>query len=307
MATEGMITSLPFVKQEDNYNVSDFFSKERPTESKTYLEESLVWEVVDDFEWVEPEIINVKSAGHRKVTHPDTSTATKTKRLKDQSSGKDDMKVPKNVSKSVQLTDTASFDRSYRNQANQLTTTELPRMPLISQRPRSFTEPGLSSSLEDSDTTQGKLFRQNLGLIYRQKKEIRKLEYDNVASRQTLQEAHDLIGVLKEKIEKRNRYIRERNRKEGDIARVVEALRRERDEKLIEYKLIMKKMNEALAIKDKALENTEEERTQVEILYQKQLKENTDLMRKIEAREKQIKQLKEKTEKAKRWKDDVRS
>lgn len=306
MATERMITSLPFVKQEDNYNVSDFFSKERPTESKTYLEESLVWEVVDDFEWVEPEIINVKSSGHRKVAHPDTSAATKTKRLKDHSSGKDDRTVPKNVSKSVEL-NTASLDRRYRNQANQLTTNELPRVPLISQRPRSFTEPGLPSSLEDTDTTQGKLFRQNLGLIYRQRKEIRKLEYDNVASRQTLQEAHDLIGNLKEKIEKRNRYIRERNRKEGDVARVVETLRRERDEKLVEYKLIMKKMNEALAVKDKTLENTEEERTQVEILYQKQLKENTDLMRKIEAREKQIKQLKEKTEKAKRWKDDVRS
>ena len=306
MATEGMITSLPFVKQEDNYNVSDFFSKERPTESKTYPEESLVWEVADDFEWVQPEIIDVKSAGHRKVALPDTSTATKTKRFKKQSSGKDDTKVPKNVSKSVEL-NTASLDRPYRNQANQLMTTELPRMPLIPQRPRSFTEPGLPSSVEDTDTTQGKLFRQNLGLIYRQKKEIRKLEYDNVASRQTLQEAHDLIGTLKEKIEKRNRYIRERNRKEGDIARVVETLRRERDEKLIEYKLIIKKMNEALAIKDKTLENTEEERTQVEILYQKQLKENTDLMRKIEAKEKQIKQLKEKTEKAKRWKDDIRS
>lgn len=300
------MTSLPFVKQEDNYNVSDFFSKERPTESKTYLEESLVWEVADDSEWVEPEIINVKSAGHRKVALPDTSIATKPKRLKDQSSGKDDMKVPKNVSKSVEF-NTSSLDRPYRNQANQLTTTELPRMPLTSQRSRSFTEPSLPSSLEDTDATKGKLFRQNLGLIYRQKKEIGKLEYDNVASRQTLQEAHDLIGNLKEKIEKRNRYIRERNRKEGDIARVVENLRRERDEKLIEYKLIMKKMNDALVIKDKTLENTEEERTQVEILYQKQLKENTDLMRKIEAREKQIKQLKEKTEKAKRWKDDVRS
>ena len=308
MATEGMITSLPFVKQEDNYNDSDFFSKERPTEGKIYLEESLVWEVADDFERVQPEIINVKSAGHRKVALPDTSisAASKTKRLKEQSSGKDVTKVPKNVSKSVEL-NTASVDRPYRNQTNQLMTTELPRMPLISQRSRSFTEPSLPSALKDTDTTQGKLFRQNLGLIYRQKKEMRKLEYDNVASRQTLQEAHDLIGALKEKIEKRNRYIRERNRKEGDIARVVETLRRERDEKLIEYKLIIKKMNEALAIKDKTLENTEEERTQVETLYQKQLKENTDLMRKIEAKEKQIKQLKEKTEKAKRWKDDVRT
>ena len=303
MATEGMVTSLPSVKQEDNHNVSDFFSGERPTESKTYLEQSLLWEVADGFEWVEPEIINVKSAGHRKGVLPDTSSATKTRRLKEQRPGKDDMKLPENVSRSVEL----NTEQPYRNQANQLTTTELPRMPLIRQRERSLTELGMLSSLEDTDTAQGKLFRQNLSLIYRQKKEIRKLEYDNVASRQTLQEAHDLIGNLKEKIEKRNRYIRERNRKEGDIARIVETLRRERDEKLIEYKLIMKKMNEALALKDKTLENTEEERTQVETLYQTQLKENTDLMRKIEAREKQIKQLKEKTDKAKKWKDDVRS
>lgn len=42
-------------------------------------------------------------------------------------------------------------------------------------------------------------------------------------------------------------------------------------------------------------------------VYQKQLKDNTELMRKIEAREKQIKQLKDKTEKAKKWKDNARS
>ena len=307
MATEGMVTSLPFVKQEDIYNVTDFsLSKERPTESKTYHERSLMWEVADGIEWIEPEVINVKSAGHRKVALPDTSTATKTRPLKDQSHGKDGMKLPKKVSRSVEF-NAASLDHPYRNQANQLTTSELPRMPVIRQRPRSFNELGMSSSLEDTDTPQGKLFRQNLSLIYRQKKEIGKLKYDNEASRQTLQEAHDLIGNLKEKIEKRNRYIRERNKKEGDIASVVETLRRERDEKLIEYKMIMKKMNEALALKDVTLENTEEERTRVETLYQKQLKENTDLMRKIEAREKQIKQLKEKMEKAKRWKDGVRS
>jgi len=306
MATEGMLTSFPLVKQEDSYNGNDFLSKGRPTESKTYLEETLMWEVADAFEWVEPEIINAKSAGHRKGALPDTSSATKTKRLKDERPDKDDMTLPKNVSRSVEF-NTASLEQPYRNSANQLTSTELLRMPLIPQRTRFFTESGMLSSLEETDTAQGKLFRQNLSLIYRQQKEIRKLEYDNVASRQTLQEAHDLIGNLKKKIEKRNRYIRERNRKEGDIARIVETLRRERDEKLIEYKLIMKKMNEALALKDKTLENTEEERTQVETLYQKQLKENTDLMRKIETREKQIKQLKEKTDKAKKWKDDVRS
>ena len=305
MATEGMLTSLPLVKQEDSYNGSDFLSKERPTESKTHLEETLMWEVADAFEWVDPEIINAKSAGHRKGALPDTSS-TKTRRLKDERPDKDDMTLPKNVSTSVEF-NTASLEHLYRNPANQLTSTELLRMPLIPQRARFFTEPGKLSSLEETDTAQGKLFRQNLSLIYRQHKEIRKLEYDNVASRQTLQEAHDLIGNLKKKIEKRNRYIRERNRKEGDIARIVETLRRERDEKLIEYKLIMKKMNEALALKDKTLEKTEEERTEVETLYQKQLKENTDLMRKIETREKQIKQLKEKTDKAKKWKDDVRS
>lgn len=71
---------------------------------------------------------------------------------------------------------------------------------------------------------------------------------------------YDLIGNFKEKIEKRNRYIRERNRKEGDIVCVVEILRRERDEKFVEYKLIMKKMNEVFVVKDKILENIEEER-----------------------------------------------
>lgn len=128
-----------------------------------------------------------------------------------------------------------------------------------------------------------------------------------MASRQALQDAQDLIRDLKAKIDKRNKYIRERNQKEGDLARDVETLRRERDEKLLEYKLIMKTMNEALALKDKTLEDTVKERTQMESVYQDHLKENTDLMRKIEAREKQIKQLKEKTEKAMKWKSNVRT
>lgn len=306
MTAEGMVTSLPSVKQESNYGDSEFLSKERQYESDTCSERNLTWEVADHQEWVAPEITYAKSAVHRKATRTETSTATKVTRLKDQRPSKEDTKLPKQDVNRSRVLNAASLDSS-RNHSNHLSRTELPMMPFLLNRTRSFTEPCLLSSNEEADTAQGKLFRENLSLIYRQHKEIRKLEYDNMASKQTLQEAQDLIGDLKDKINKRNKYIRERHKKEGDMAHVVETLRRERDEKLMEYKLILKKMKEAIALKDKTLEDTEAEKTEAETLYQEKLKENTHLMRKIEAREKHIKQLKEKTEKAKKWKDNARS
>lgn len=303
------ITTLPSVKQENNHTGSVNSLKDKRTESKTCFEQSLVWEVADDSEWLEPEVINTKSAGRRKVTLPEASTATKPRRLKPDhynrhSWSTEDMKLPKqNMNRSGVLN---SFMEPINRHTNQPSST---MMPSVSPRSRrAFTEPCLVSPLDDSNVTvQGKTFRENLRLIYRQNKEIKKLEYDNMASRQALQDAQDLIVDLKAKIEKRNKYIRERNAKEGDLARDVEALRRERDEKLLEYKLIVKTMNEAFAAKDKTMEETEMKRTQIESVYQDHLKENTVLMRKIEEREKQIKQLKEKTEKAMRWKANVRS
>lgn len=307
MAAEGMIASLPSVKQDNNFDGSDFSSKERRSESKTFFEQSLIWEVAEDQEFVEPEIIRSKTVGqHRKVTLPSTSTTTKTRRRKDQHLSTEQKKLPKQNMSRSEILNPASLESPYRD-SSQLSRSELPSISFSqSKRQRSFTEPCLLSSLEEAGTVHGKLFRDNLSLMYRQSKEVRKLEYDNTASRKTLQEAHDLIGDLKAKIEKRNKLIRERVKKEGDTAHVVETLRRERDEKLVEYKLILKRMNEALAMKEKTLEDTEVERTQAESLYQKRLKENTELMRKIEAREKQIKHLKEKAEKAKKWKENVR-
>ena len=307
-----MVTSLPSVTQDRTVcGDSEYLSKERQKQVHTGVERNLIWEVADHYEWVQPEIITTRNAGHRKDMLTGTSTSTKAKRLKNQRASKDDTKVTKlpkqDVSRST-VTKPASWDNLSRiNQPNELSRTELPEMPSVLKRARSFTEPCLVSSNEETDTTQGRLFRENLSLIYRQDKEIRKLEYDNMASKQTLREARDLIGDLKEKIEKRNKHIRERHQKEGDIAHLVETLRRERDEKMVEYKMILKKMKEAVAMKDKSLEETEAARTEAETLYQEKLKENTDLMRKIEAREKQIKQLKEKTEKAKKWKENARS
>lgn len=309
---EEITTSLPSVKQENHHSMSGSASKDRKTEIRTYLEQSLTWEVADGEEWIQPEVIDTKSAGRRKVTLPDAATARKARKLKQghhshRSLSTEDMKLPKqNMNRSGVLN--SSVEPPNRNSSH-LSRSEPTSvaMPFVSPRSRAFTEPFLLSSLDDSSTSQGKSFRENLSLIYRQNKEMKKLEYDNMASRQALQDAQDLIRDLKAKIDKRNKYIRERNQKEGDLARDVETLRRERDEKLLEYKLIMKTMNEALALKDKTLEDTVKERTQMESVYQDHLKENTDLMRKIEAREKQIKQLKEKTEKAMKWKSNVRT
>lgn len=56
--------------------------------------------------------------------------------------------------------------------------------------------------------------------------------------RRILQEVYDMIEDFKVKIEKRNKFIRERNKKEGDIVYVVEILKWEKDEKFLEYKMI---------------------------------------------------------------------
>ena len=302
MAEETMV-AFPSVKQESNLSG---ISNDRRTESKTCFEQGPIWEFAEEYESLEPEEIDSKSTGRRKVTLP-ASTTTKSRRLKPERYSHnvlstEDLKLPKQSMHRSGVLNNA-FERPNRHSI-QLTAFMV--MPTVS--PRSRTEPLQVSSLEDSkNSIKGKTFRENLSLIYRQNKEMKKLEYDNMASRQALQDAQDLICDLKAKIEKRKKFIRERNEKEGDLARQVETLRRERDEKLLEYKLIMKTMNQALAAKDKTLEDTEVEKKRKENVYQDHLKENTDLMRKIEIREKQITQLKEKTEKAMKWKTNVRS
>lgn len=312
MAADGLVASLPSIDPDNDFDGSEFSPVDEQTESKTCFDQSLIWEVAVHQEFLEPEIVRAKSVSpHRKVKVPSTSTQTgKTRwgedkhlstehaQLRQQNMNRSG--VPNRMSLKTPCRDSGNLSRN--------SEFELPSIPVQSKRQRALTEPYLLSSLNEGvDFVEGDVFRKNLSLMYRQGREVRKLEYDNTASRRTLQEAHDMIGDLKAKIEKRNKFIRERNKKEGDIAHVVETLKREKDEKLLEYKTIQKRMTEALALKDKNLEDIEAERTQAESLYQKQLKDNTELMRKIEAREKQIKQLKDKTEKAKKWKDNARS
>lgn len=312
MAADGKVASLPSIELDNNFDRSEFSPIDGRTESKTCFEQSLSWEVAVNQELLEPETVRARSVSpHCKVILPSTSTQTgKTRRVGDKHVSTEQNELrQKNLNRSGTFNH-ISLDNPYR-ESGKLSRSgefELPIIPSQSKRQRALTEPyPLSSFDEGVDIVEGNVFRKNLSLMYRQGKEVRKLEYDNTASRRTLQEAHDMIGELKAKIEKRNKFIRERNKKEGDVAHVVETLKRERDEKLLEYKTIQKRMTEALALKDKNLEDIEAERTQTEGLYQKQLKENTELMRKLEAREKQIKQLKEKTEKAKKWKDNVRN
>lgn len=301
---EEIMAAFPSVKQETNQSR---ISNDRRTESKTCFEQGPIWEFAEENESLEPEELDTKSIGRRRVTLPEASTTTKSRRLKPEhyshnTLSTEDLKLPKqNMHRSGVLNSAFELPNRHSNQLPAFTA-----MPTVSPRSRAFTEPLFS--LEGSrNSIEGKTFRENLSLIYRQNKEMKKLEFDNMASRQALQDAQDLICDLKAKIEKRKKFIRERNEKEGDLARQVETLRRERDEKLLEYKLIMRTMNQALAAKDKTLEDTEVEKKRMESVYQEHLKENTDLMRKIEIREKQITQLKEKTEKAMKWKVNVRN
>ena len=315
MAAGELMTTLPSVKQESYHDVNGAISKDQTESIKECVEQSLSWEVVEDFEYIEMAAMDTKIAGRRKVTLPDgASTATKSRALKPErysynTMNTEHLKLPKQSTNRPEIVK-SSLGPSNRNFTSQVCRSESTKMAMpssLSLRQRSLTESCLLVSPETAkNTVVGKSFRENLSLIYRQNKEMKKLEYDNVASRQALKNAQDLINSLKAKIEKRNKYIKERNLMEGDLARDLEALRRERDEKLLEYRSIMKTMNQALASKDEALEEIEAERKRMESVYQEHLRENTDLMRKLEGREKQITQLKEKTEKATKWKANAR-
>lgn len=97
---EEITTSLPSVKQENHHSMNGSASKDRKTEIRTYLEQSLTWEVADGEEWIQPEVIDTKSAGRRKVTLPDAATARKARKLKQghhshRSLSTEDMKLPK--------------------------------------------------------------------------------------------------------------------------------------------------------------------------------------------------------------------
>ena len=155
--------------------------------------------------------------------------------------------------------------------------------------------------------TFGKIHRENLDFMARQSKQAHKLAHDNMAAKQALSRAHEVIQELRAKINRRNAHIANRREKEGDLVDLVENLRRGRDDKLQEYKALVKGMNVALKEKEKLLEQMEAERAKAEMLYQRQLTQNTELLRKIEAREKAIKSLREKTGKVKKWKDEARS
>lgn len=313
------LTTLPSVKQGSSKVCTTPVAKDRRAESSNYkacLEQRITLEFVKDFEHIDAEEGDpAKIAGSHVVTLPVASTTTKARGLKPErysynSKSTGDLKLPYQSINRLKIVK-PSLEPPRSNVTTQLNRSESTRaMPSVahSLRQRSLTESCLLASPEATkNTVVGKSFRENLSLIYRQNKEMKKLEYDNVASREALKNAQDLITDLKAKIEKRNKYIKQRNLKEGDLARDVEALRRERDEKLQEYKSIMKNMNQALAAKDDAMKEIEDERKRIESVYQDDLRENTELMRKIDTREKQITQLREKTEKAVKWKTNARS
>lgn len=314
------LTTLPSVKQGSNNVCATPVAKDRRAEGSNYkacVEQKISLEFVKDFEYIEAEEVDpAKITGSHVVTLPDASTTTKARGLKPErysynSKSTGDLKLPYQSINRLKIVN-PSLESPRSNVTTQLNRSESTKMAMPSVahslRQRSLTESCLLASPEATkNTVVGKSFRENLSLIYRQNKEMKKLEYDNVASRQALKNARDLITDLKAKIEKRNKYIKQRNLKEGDLARDVEALRRERDEKLQEYKSIMKNMNQALAAKDDAMKEIEDERKRMESVYQDDLRENTELMRKIETREKQITQLREKTEKAVKWKTNARS
>lgn len=314
------LTTLPSVQQGSNNVCATPVAKDKRTESsncKACVEQRITLEFVKDFEHIEAEEADsAKIARSHVVTLPDASTTTKAMGLKPErysynSKSTGDLKLPYQSINRLKIVK-SSLELPRSNITTQLSRSESTKMTMppvsYSLRQRSLTESCLLASPDATkNTVVGKSFRENLSLIYRQNKEMKKLEYDNVASRQALKNAQDLITDLKAKIEKRNKYIKQRNLKEGDLARDVEALRRERDEKLLEYKSIMKNMNQALAAKDEAMKEIEDERKRMESVYQDHLRENTELMRKMETREKQITQLREKTEKAVKWKTNARS
>lgn len=159
---------------------------------------------------------------------------------------------------------------------------------------------------ESTEQEHVRKLRERIDFKLRQDKLASKLVFDNTDCQRLLGEANKVIRELEAKLERREKYMQNRRKKDAALVEMTETVRRDRDGKLGEYKALLKNMNEVLAGRETEIDSWEKEKRGAEGLYQKELQREYQLSKKIEVKEKQIETLRIKMLKAKKWKDEAR-
>ena len=187
-----------------------------------------------------------------------------------------------------------------------------PRIPYVSTAAtfKDLWQPGSHvagrSFHENTEQEHVKKLRERIDFKLRQDKLASKLVFDNTDCQRLLSEANEVICELQAKLERRDKYMQSRRKKDVALVDMTETVKRERDGKLGEYKALIKNMNEVLAGRETDIDSWEKEKRGAEGLYQRELQREYQLSKRIEVKEKQIETLRVKMLKAKKWKDEAR-
>jgi hypothetical protein len=151
----------------------------------------------------------------------------------------------------------------------------------------------------------GDIFRDMLHKTERQHKEKAKIIRDNGIIEQKLKEANIIIETLTAKIERRRLALKTKEESQQGLLNIIESLRKERDEKSVEYNKLTTLMNDAIAERKNKIEELAKLKEKSEASYHQELRNNIELKSNIESKERHIKALKEKVEKARKWKNEI--
>lgn len=179
-------------------------------------------------------------------------------------------------------------------------------LPMAMEHLKQIQPSGCRSFCESKQQENIRKLREKADLKIRQEKLALKLNFDHVDFQRLLTEANQVINTLEAKLDRRKVYLQNRAKKETELVDLTDDLRKERDKKLGEYRVLMRNVNEVLADKEADIDNWEKRRLDAEGSYTREIQKEHHLNKKIEARERQIETLRIKLMKAKKWKDDAR-
>lgn len=151
----------------------------------------------------------------------------------------------------------------------------------------------------------GDMFRALLHRTERQHKEKSKLIHDNAIAEQKLKEANIIIDRLKEKIQRRRLILKSKEESQRSLEEDIELLKKERDEKQAECTKIITQLNTIMEERRGKVDDLAKRQLKSEASYHQELQNNTELKARLESKERHIKALREKVEKARKWKNDV--
>lgn len=151
----------------------------------------------------------------------------------------------------------------------------------------------------------GDMFRALGHRTERQHKEKSKLIHDNAIAEQKLKEANVIIERLTEKIQRRRLILNFKEESLRKLEEDIESLKRDRDEKHAECIKLFKQLNIIRNERENKIDELAKRQMKSEASYHQELQNNMELKSKLASKDRHIKALKEKVEKARKWKNDI--